>query len=419
MSLGEASRFHRQVSRCTASEPQERQASRLRRQARGFAFLSGLPRLRLACRATACLLRKQLACRVAATVVAIATTTAIAETTVTYPVVAPGVPIEFPRDAGSHPQFRTEWWYVTGTVEDAAGASFGFQVTFFRSRPGVDEANPSRFAAKQLLFAHAALSDPQRGHLLRDERSARAGFDIAVAAEGALDVAIDDWSLRASPDGKGYSARVRTPEFQLEFDYTSTQPPLLHGTGGYSRKGPQAAEASYYYTLPQLRTAGRLAIGAREYKVTGTAWLDHEWSSSILDEQAQGWDWVGINLDDGGAVMAFQMRNLQGQEHFAAATIRGRADVEPMSFVPGDIEWTPLRRWRAVRTGIEYPVEWKIRVGERTIGLRPLFDDQENDARGSTGTIYWEGAVAAFDERGQRIGRGYLELTGYGRKVSL
>ena len=336
---------------------------------------------------------------------------------VAYPVVVPGVAIEFPRDEGSHPQFRTEWWYVTGTVADAAGATFGFQVTFFRSRPGVDEANPSRFAAKQLLFAHAALSDPKRGHLLHDERSARAGFDIAVAAENSLDVAIDDWSLRAK--GKGYRAAVRTPEFQLEFDCLPTQPPLLHGTGGYSQKGPAPEAASYYYTLPQLRTSGRLKIGASEYQITGTAWMDHEWSSSILDEQAQGWDWAGINLDDGGAVMAFQMRNLQGAEHFAAATIREGAGTEPVSFAPGDIEWTSRRRWRSARTGIEYPVEWTIRIGTRTLTLRPILDDQENDARGSTGTIYWEGAVGAFDAAGRRVGRGYLELTGYGRRVSL
>jgi len=342
-----------------------------------------------------------------------------AEPAVDYPVVVPGVPIEFPRDEGSHPRFRTEWWYVTGTVADDTGATFGFQVTFFRSRPGVDEANPSRFAPKQLLFAHAALSDPRRGRLLHDERSARAGFDLAVAHEGSLNVAIDDWSLRARGNGKSYRATVRAKDFQLEFDYEPTQPPLLHGMNGFSQKGPQPHEASYYYTQPQLRTSGKLSIGGREHRVAGLAWLDHEWSSSILDEHAQGWDWVGINLEDGGALMAFQMRNQQGGEHFAAATIRERGDAQPVAFTPEQIEWLPSRRWRSVRTGVEYPVEWQLRIGERTISLRPLMDDQENDARGSTGTIYWEGAVAAFDEGGRRIGGGYLELTGYGDRVSL
>ena len=357
--------------------------------------------------------------RIAALLLASLVAPVYAADRVDYPVVAPGVAIEFPIDEGSHPQFRTEWWYVTGTVADAAGTTFGFQVTFFRSRPGIDEANPSRFAARQLLFAHVALSDLKRGRLMRDERSARAGFGLAVAAEKSLDVSIDDWSLRAHGNGKGYRASVRTPDFQLEFDCVPTQPPLLHGAGGYSQKGPQPAAASYYYTLPQLRTSGRLVIGTREYKVTGMAWMDHEWSSSILDEQAQGWDWVGINLDDGGAVMAFQMRNQQGAEHFAAATIRADGNTGPVAFAPGNIEWTPRRRWRSVRTGIEYPIEWTIRIGTRTLTLRPLLDDQENDARGSTGTIYWEGAVAAFDAQGRRVGSGYLELTGYGGRVRL
>lgn len=338
---------------------------------------------------------------------------------VDYPVVVPSVRIEFPRDEGSHPQFRTEWWYVTGTVADAAGATFGFQVTFFRSRPGTDEANPSRFAAKQLLFAHAALTDVASGRVLHDERSARAGFDIAVASESALNVSIDDWSLRTLAGGKTYKAAVRAREFQLELDYQPTQPPLLHGANGFSQKGPQPHEASYYYTQPQLQTSGRLRIGNRDYRVTGNAWLDHEWSSSILDEDAQGWDWVGLNLDDGSALMAFQMRNMQGGEHFAAATYRAGGAAAPIPYTPEQIEWSPLRRWRSARSGIEYPVEWRLRIGERTITLRPLIDDQENDARGSTGTIYWEGAVAAFEADGRRIGGGYLELTGYGNRVRL
>lgn len=336
---------------------------------------------------------------------------------VVVPAVTPGARLEFPRDEGSHPQFRTEWWYVTGTVADEQGAVFGFQVTFFRSRPGRDENNPSRFAARQLLFAHAALSDPKRRRLLKDERSARAGFGIAEASEGLLDVVIDDWSLRAQPGGRGYRASVRARDFQLQLDYEPTHAPLLHGAGGYSRKGPRPEAASYYYTLPQLRTTGRLLIGTREYRVRGVAWLDHEWSSSILEEQAQGWDWVGINLDDGGALMAFQMRNLKGQEHWAAATLRTRADAGSLAFAPAEVAWTPLRRWRSPRTGVAYPVAWKIRVGERTIELRPLFDDQENDARASTGTLYWEGAVIAFDAADRRIGSGYLELTGYGRRI--
>ncbi|MGH8177126.1 MAG: lipocalin-like domain-containing protein [Steroidobacter sp.] len=334
-----------------------------------------------------------------------------------YPPVLPGYTLSFPRDEGAHPDFRTEWWYLTGWLETAHGDPLGFQITFFRSRPGVDEGNPSRFAARQLLFAHVAISDPQRGVLLRDEKAAREGFGIAAAKQGELGVHIDDWVLRR--EGDHYVAFIQAREFALEVDLMRTQPVLLQGDRGFSQKGPEVGAASYYYSQPQLATSGRLAIGGREHRVTGVSWFDHEWSSSIMDESASGWDWLGLNLDDGGALMVFRMRNESGGEHWAAATSRAEADALPVRRVysGGEIDWTPLRYWRSARTGVRYPIEWKISVGERTITLKPLMDDQENDARGSTGTLYWEGAVRAFDDQGQQVGRGYLELTGYGSRL--
>lgn len=333
-----------------------------------------------------------------------------------FPAVVPDYSIELPRDEGSHPQFRTEWWYLTGWLESESGEAFGFQVTFFRNRPGVDEDNPSRFVARQVLFAHAAVSDQRQGALMRGEKSARAGFGLAEAAEGSLAVKIDNWSLRQ--EGGRYFAVASTSEFALQLECDRTQPPLLNGKNGFSQKGPQPQFASYYYSLPQLRTSGRIAIGGREHRVQGVAWFDHEWSSSMFDEHARGWDWIGLNLDDGGALMVQRIRDDAGQQYWGAATLR-EPGLPDRAHAPDEIAWSALRRWRSSRTGVTYPVEWKITVGGRTILLRPLLDDQENDARASTGTLYWEGAVRAFDERGVAIGRGYLELTGYGERLKL
>jgi len=328
-----------------------------------------------------------------------------------FPPVMPGRALRFPADEGSHPDFRIEWWYVTGWLKDDANRISGFQVTFFRTRPIDPGGNPSRFAPSQLMLAHVAVADPQRGKLLHEQRAGRAVFGLAGAAEGRTDVAIGSWRL--TQDGNVYRASIRGRELALELALSATQPPLLHGEAGFSRKGPSPQSASYYYSLPQLAitgTAGPLDSIAR---VTGRAWFDHEWSSAPLEEPASGWDWMGINLDDGGALMAFRVRSPARANFWSGATLR-RADGSVRVFSAQQVAWLPLREWRSPRTGAAYPVAWNVRIDELVITIEPLLDDQELDARTSTGTVYWEGAVTAQLER-REIGRGYLEMTGYWR----
>ncbi|MDB5867384.1 MAG: hypothetical protein JWO70_5190 [Betaproteobacteria bacterium] len=323
--------------------------------------------------------------------------------------------MRFPDDEGTHPEFRTEWWYVTGWLERAAQAPLGFQITFFRTRPGIDERNPSAFTPRQVLIAHAALSDPGRGRLLHDQRVARAAFDLAGASAGRTNVWIDDWSL--AQDGNVYKARIPAGDFALDLSFAQTQPPLLQGADGYSRKGPDPRAASYYYSLPHLAVSGTIHESGKRTDVTGSAWLDHEWSSSYMDTQAAGWDWIGINLDDGGALMAFRMHDSKGAKVWAGGAHRDARGVR-RAFVPGEVEFTPLRQWRSPRTGAAYPVAWRIRAGALDLTLAPLMDDQESDSRASVGTVYWEGAVRAI-KGGKSIGSGYLELTGYHRPLRL
>jgi predicted secreted hydrolase len=297
---------------------------------------------------------------------------------VQYPVAVPDTG-SAPRDEGSHPQFRTEWWYLTGWLDAGAGKSFGFQVTFFRHRPGFDEDNPSRFAAKQLLFAHASLSDPANGQLLRAEKIARAGFDLAEAREDVLHVHLDAWSVRRAGTASQIQTSVATDEFRFDLAFDVRQPPLLHGRDGYSQKTPDSDASSYYYSLPQLQASGHVSVRGKSYEVRGVAWFDHEWFSDYLDDTSQGWDWTGLNLHDGSAIMALQMRNERGEKYWAAATVRD-AEGTTRVFAPQDVHWQVMRRWRSSRTGVEYPIEVRVRIAERTIHLRPLLDDQENDA---------------------------------------
>ena len=328
--------------------------------------------------------------------------------------VVPGRAFSFPADHGAHPDYRTEWWYVTGWLQ-VEGKALGFQITFFRSRMDGQDANPSRFAPRQILIAHAAISDPARGRLLHDQRVARAGFGLAEAATGAAEIALDGWRFEQA--GEGFAAVIPAREFHLDLNFAPTQPPLLQGEKGYSRKGPRPGAASYYYTLPHLGVTGTLTRDGRTQVVTGEAWLDREWSSQYMDEDAEGWDWVGLNLDDGGALMAFRMRRKGGGTLWAGGTLR-RKNGDVTVFRPDEVQFDARRVWRSPRTGASYPVALQLRAGTLDLDLEPLMDDQENDTRLSTGTIYWEGAVTARADA-RPVGRGYLELTGYWRRMGL
>jgi predicted secreted hydrolase len=347
--------------------------------------------------------------------VPLALVTAPARAGVRYPAVTSEAGFEFPQDHGSHPDFRTEWWYVTAWVRDKDQQPFGVQVTFFRNRPGVAEDGTSRFAPRQLLFAHAAIADPRRGRLVHDQRAARAGFGLAEAATGTTDVKIGDWTLGLV--GNTYSARIAARDFAMDLTFTATGPPLLQGRQGLSRKGPSAQQASYYYSRPQLDVSGTLTVENRSTPVHGSAWLDHEWSSDYLAPEARGWDWIGLNFDDGSALMAFRIRDAQGGAYWAGGSVQSK-DGTARNLQPSDVRFTPTRTWRSPRTGNEYPVAFTVRAGDVDIALEPLLDDSELDSRASVGTVYWEGAVRAL-AAGREIGRGYLELTGYGAPLKL
>ena len=332
-----------------------------------------------------------------------------------YPAVVPGYRLRFPEDEGSHPAFRTEWWYITGWLDTENRAPLGFQVTFFRTRPETDARNPSAFAARELIIAHAALSDLKRGKLVHDQKLARAAFGLAGASEGRTHVWIDDWRLTQA--GASYRVEVPARDFSMAFTFEADQPPLLQGESGYSRKGPQPQSASYYYSIPHLRVRGELAEGTKRVTVASTAWLDHEWSSSYMDERATGWDWIGINLADGGALMLFRMRDRAGGNFWAGGSLRA-ANAAARTLVPFEVQMTPTRSWRSPRTGESYPVAWRVRAAGLTVDIQPLMDDQEHDTRVSVGTVYWEGAVTAAIG-GRIVGRGYLELTGYWQPMKL
>jgi len=327
-----------------------------------------------------------------------------------------GRTLEFPRDHGAHLDARTEWWYATGWAGSEGAPAYGFQVTFFRSRTGLAIDNPSRFAARQLLFAHAAVTDLGARRHHHDQRITRwSGAPQSArgwAAEPDAEVHLAGWWLRR--EGAAWRSTVAGRNFTLELALERSQPVLLQGDAGFSRKGPEERQASHYYSEPQLAAAVLVLTGGSgtARPGAGRAWIDHEWSDEILHPEAVGWDWIGINLFDGSALTAFVLRRRDGSTLWAGGSFRAAGQAARI-FAAGEVRFEPGRRWRSPRTAASYPVQWQVLTPAGRWQVRSLMDEQEMDSSGSTGTVYWEGLSELLDAGGRRVGLGYLEMTGY------
>jgi len=336
-------------------------------------------------------------------------------------------PMRFPRDFGAHRDSRTEWWYVTGHGMQGSRA-FGFQITFFRSLVPTTQALRSPFAARHLVFAHAAVTDVADGRQVHDQRIARwsglptseDGFGRAFAADADTDLRLgtgaDAWSLRRISDNR-YRARAVSDRFTIDLELQVTQQPLLQGLAGVSQKGPNPQQVSRYYSVPQMQALGGISIGGKRYLLDepargrNAAWLDHEWSDEFLPPEAVGWDWLGINGFNGFALTVFRLRRADGSALWSGGSMRSGGSLQ--NFAPDSIRFEVLRRWTSPHTGAHYPVALKLTTPAGAFTLHALLDDQELDSRDSTGAVYWEGLSELRDAGGQAIGRGYLELTGY------
>lgn len=333
--------------------------------------------------------------------------------------------LDFPRDAGAHTDFKTEWWYLTGWVGGPQEASYGFQITFFRSRVDSTQSMQSRMSARQLLFAHAAITDVKAGRLWHDQRIARWSAeppgqnktDTAWASTSDTGVLLGNWSLLR--EGADLRTRIAADGFAMDLRFAATQPVLLQGQQGVSQKGPNAGQTSYYYSLPQLAASGSLTLQGRTVRVaTGsTAWLDHEWSEEILPNGAVGWDWLGINLLDGSALTAFRLRDKAGGALWDGGSFRSGSSL--YTFSHREVDFKPLRHWQSPSSRASYPVEWMVRTPADFYTVKALVDNQELDSSQTTGAIYWEGLCEVWDSNQRLVGRGYLEMTGYASALKM
>ena len=329
------------------------------------------------------------------------------------PVLAPRT-WSFPRDHGRHDGFKTEWWYFTGNLrEKGTGRRFGYQLTFFRSSLAPKAATrPSAWAAHDVYFAHAAVSDVQGGRFVFADRLSRGRPGLAHASDQTLNVVLKDWWTRLEKTGE---FRLFARDRRLGMDLTTApgRAPVLQGPGGVNAKGPNPGQASYYYSMTRLPTTGTLTVDGKTFEVEGLSWLDREFSSSPLGENQAGWDWLAVSLNDGTDLMLYRLRDKAGRTDYLSGT-RIAADGKVTYLSAKELSLVPSDDWKSPASGAAYPQTWTISVaGLPKLIARTRLRDQELQTPNSTDVTYYEGTVGVTDEPGKSVGEGYLEMTGY------
>jgi len=325
----------------------------------------------------------------------------------------------FPEDHGSHPRFRTEWWYFTGNLQSADGSRYGFELTFFRvglRPPEGGSRSGSAWGKAQVWMAHLAVTDAAQQRFVARERIAREALGLAGAEPWATRVWVKGWTATRAGDGdqERWQLSARDGDLGLQLDLATHEAPVLNGNAGLDRKGPEPGSASYYYSLPRLATSGVLMIDGREIAVTGSSWMDREWSTSALGADVVGWDWFGLRLSDGGSLMFYRLRRRDGTAGaFSGGTLVDAAGRRNR-LGRDDVELTPIDYWTSPLRGTRYPIAWRLRVPSEQIALevRPFAPNQELNLS----VRYWEGAVSGSGTGpggDQVTADGYLELAGY------
>jgi predicted secreted hydrolase len=323
---------------------------------------------------------------------------------------------EFPRDHGPHPEFRHEWWYVTGHLDADTGQHFGFELTFFRfALAPLSKAvsTPSAWRTRQIYMAHFAITDLDRGKFQSSEKYARDALGMSGAQADPFRVWLEDWSLEASEGSSYWTLRAADKNYAFDLQLRSVTPPVLNGEGGLSRKSSEEGAASYYYSMPRLSATGRITRDGKPLDVQGLAWLDREWGSGALGSDQQGWDWFALQFEDGATLMFYALRTKEGQRDTHSAGTWFAPDGTTHPLANDDVQIEVKDHWDSPRGG-RYPSRWHLRVPslQLDVDVQPRLADQEL----TTSTRYWEGAATITGKRGGKDanGRAYVELVGYG-----
>jgi predicted secreted hydrolase len=327
-------------------------------------------------------------------------------------------PFVFPRDHGAHPEYAVEWWYYTGNLDTPDGRHFGFQLTFFRSALApTAPARESAWAATNIYMAHFAVTDVAAGQFHAFDRFSRGAAGLAGATGEPYRIWLESWSAEGSaPASTTMRLRAAQDGVAIDLALANAQPPLLQGDRGLSQKGAKPGNASYYYSLTRMATAGTIEAGGQRYQVRGLSWMDHEFGTNALDPGTVGWDWFGLQLGDGRDLIYARGRTTDGSTSLMIGAL-AEPDGSKRDLSAAEIVVEPLGAWRSPRDSAEYPSGWRLRVPSAEIDLRimPWLADQELPLA----VAYWEGAVRVEGSAGGKPvgGNGYVELTGYAEQA--
>ena len=336
-------------------------------------------------------------------------------------VALPGWKYQFPRDHGNHPEFKTEWWYFSGNLTAEDGRAFGYQLTFFRQgvMPVDADIIPlSRFVTSSVKLAHFAISDISGERFRFFQKLSRGAYGEAGFDRDSKLAWIEDWSCVLG-DGGVFRIRANADDFGLELTLKPAKPLVIHGRDGVSQKSEGQGRASHYYSFTRLSSEGLLRVGDQRFAMSGSSWFDHEWATNQLAANQVGWDWLGLQLDDGSDLMLIHFRTKNGEPdpNSSGTFVDARGLATPLS--SSDFSFDPMETWVSGQTKAKYPIGWQIVIPRLNLRLEvgSALKDQELRLKP---VAYWEGSVRAngTTAQGEVKGSGYLEMTGYAEAMA-
>ena len=319
-------------------------------------------------------------------------------------------PVQFPADHGAHKNI-IEWWYFNGQLEDRQGNRYAFMDCLFKADIGKVRIpflkNPFT-ATPYVHFAHSAISDLSRKKAEKDIQNisivSRDSYKRDRLFVEYVDALIaKGFAVSRLEESEPDVFEIKTEKMSLRLK--SRKPALLEGGAGHIIV---CGRPSYYYSLTDLTTSGKICIGGKWIDVSGKSWFDHQWADVAYSKDR--WTWFSVQLDNGTDLMLCEYDDGRQSDYLVDII-----DAKGRQTHGGNLIIKPGKKiYRSQKTKAEYPMSFELELPDQGMKLEveSLMPDQEM----IFGTInYWEGPTrVTATVGGKRVsGQGFMELVGY------